>query len=198
MYMDVHVMIFIGFGFLMVFLKSYSWSAVGINLLIAAWSLEFCVLTGVFWDNIGEFYIERNMEGHTNHFKKFEVNLENLIFLAEFGSGAVLITFGGLLGKCNVFQLWTIATIEVIFYSLNDMIVVGILGCVDIGGAMVIHMFGAYFGLACTFFFQPKKGKIDVAGQNGGSYYSNLFAMIGTYFLFLYWPSFNGAVGVGS
>lgn len=94
--------------------------------------------------------------------------------------------------------MWTIATIEVFFYSLNEVIVVSILGCVDIGGALVIHMFGAYFGLACTYFFQPKKAKIDVAGQNGGSYYSNLFAMIGTYFLFLYWPSFNGAIGKGS
>ena len=105
MYVDVHVMIFVGFGFLMVFLKSYSWSAVGINMFIAAWSLEVCVLTGIFWDNIGNFYIQ-NYGLHTklpNEFKKFEVNLENLIFLAEFGSGAVLISFGGLLGKCNMF-----------------------------------------------------------------------------------------------
>jgi len=41
----------------------------------------------------------------------------------------------------------------VCFYSLNNMIVTGVLGAVDIGGAMVIHMFGAYFGLAATFFF---------------------------------------------
>jgi ammonium transporter Rh len=52
MYMDVHVMIFIGFGFLMVFLKSYSWSAVGINFFLGAWSLEVCVLTGAFWNEV--------------------------------------------------------------------------------------------------------------------------------------------------
>ena len=36
MFQDVHVMIFIGFGFLMTFLKKYGYSATGINMLIAA------------------------------------------------------------------------------------------------------------------------------------------------------------------
>ncbi len=48
--MDVHVMIYIGFGFLMVFLKSYSWSAVAVNYFIASWALEWCVLTTAFWE----------------------------------------------------------------------------------------------------------------------------------------------------
>lgn len=37
MFQDVHVMIFVGFGFLMVFLKCHSWTSVGFNFLIAAW-----------------------------------------------------------------------------------------------------------------------------------------------------------------
>jgi ammonium transporter Rh len=39
MWMDVHVMIFIGFGFLMVFLKTHCWSSIGFNYIIAAWCL---------------------------------------------------------------------------------------------------------------------------------------------------------------
>ena len=39
MWMDVHVMIFIGFGFLMVFLKTHCWSSIGFNYLIGAWCL---------------------------------------------------------------------------------------------------------------------------------------------------------------
>lgn len=38
-FQDVHVMIFIGFGFLMVFLKTHSWTSVGFNFLIACWAL---------------------------------------------------------------------------------------------------------------------------------------------------------------
>jgi ammonium transporter Rh len=40
MWMDIHVMIFIGFGFLMVFLKHHSWSSVGFNYLIGAWAIQ--------------------------------------------------------------------------------------------------------------------------------------------------------------
>ncbi len=152
--MDVHVMIFIGFGFLMVFLKSYSWSAVGVNFFLAAWSLELCILTGAFWGQIGHFYKLKSDPEHTsNSFHKEPVDLQGLIFLAEFGAGAVLITYGGLLGKANLFQMWTIATFEVFFYSLNEAILYDILQVLDIGGAMAIHMFGAYFGLAATYFF---------------------------------------------
>ena len=39
-FQDVHVMIFIGFGFLMTFLKKYGLSAVSLNMLIAVISIQ--------------------------------------------------------------------------------------------------------------------------------------------------------------
>lgn len=59
-FMDVHTMMFIGFGFLMTFLKRYGYSAVGFNFLIAAYVLEWALLvrgwlhssSGVFSLNI--------------------------------------------------------------------------------------------------------------------------------------------------
>mmetsp|Transcript_9158 Transcript_9158/g.6908 ORF Transcript_9158/g.6908 Transcript_9158/m.6908 type:complete len:83 (-) Transcript_9158:451-699(-) len=39
MYMDIHVMVFVGFGFLMTFLKNSSWTAVGFTYLIACWCI---------------------------------------------------------------------------------------------------------------------------------------------------------------
>lgn len=43
-FQDVHVMIFIGFGFLMTFLQRYGFSSVGFNFLIAAFSLQWATL----------------------------------------------------------------------------------------------------------------------------------------------------------
>lgn len=43
-FQDVHVMIFIGFGFLMTFLQRYGFSSVGFNFLIAAFSLQWATI----------------------------------------------------------------------------------------------------------------------------------------------------------
>lgn len=37
MFQDVHIMIFLGYGFIMVFLKSHNWSSIGFNFLTASW-----------------------------------------------------------------------------------------------------------------------------------------------------------------
>lgn len=60
---------------------------------------------------------------------------------------------------------------------------------------MVIHLFGAYFGLASSIMLTPPgaKGNKD----NSAVYRSDLFSMIGTIFLWIYWPSFNAALGSG-
>jgi len=86
---------------------------------------------------------------------KIPLDIKYLI-LGDFGAGAVLITFGAILGKCSLFQLWVLALIEVIFYCLNEAILMSIFKTVDIGGSMVIHTFGAFFGIAASFFFQPR------------------------------------------
>jgi ammonium transporter Rh len=90
-------MIFVGFGFLMVFMKSYSWSAIGFNYLIACWATEVTMLTGHFWNEVCHFYNDPD-----HHFGRYSIDMEELLFMAEFGSGAVLITFGALLGKTNL------------------------------------------------------------------------------------------------
>lgn len=42
------------------------------------------------------------------------------------------------------------ALIEASLFVLNGYIGYTVLGVVDVGGAMFIHSFGAYFGLACS------------------------------------------------
>ncbi len=55
---------------------------------------------------------------------------------------------------------------------------------------MIIHMFGAFFGLALSFMLGRSKPSKD----NAAVYHADLFAMVGTVFLWMYWPSFNAAM----
>ena len=43
-FQDTHVMIFVGFGFLMTFLRRYGYGAVGFNFLLAALAIQWAIL----------------------------------------------------------------------------------------------------------------------------------------------------------
>ena len=48
-FQDIHVMIFIGFGFLMTFLRRYGYSSVSFNFLVAAFAIQWATLArGLF------------------------------------------------------------------------------------------------------------------------------------------------------
>merc|ERR1712007_53243 len=56
----------------------------------------------------------------------------------------------------------------------------------DCGGTIIIHVFGAYFGLACSYAL----GRASDDEMDTNSYNADLFSLFGTVFLWLYWPSF--------
>lgn len=60
-----------------------------------------------------------------------------------------------------------------------------------------IHTFGAYYGLSVAWILNTGHSRLLPRIDNTSSYFSDLFAMIGTIFLWIYWPSFNGALAVG-
>ncbi|XP_078398116.1 ammonium transporter Rh type A isoform X2 [Cetorhinus maximus] len=177
-FQDVHVMIFVGFGFLMTFLKRYGFSSVGFNLLIAAFGLQWGTL----------------MQGWLHNFKDgvIKVNIFSLIN-ADFSTAVVLISFGAVLGKTSPIQLLIMTLLEITIFACNEHLVTGILKVKDVGASMTIHAFGAYFGLAVTrVLYRP--GLQDGHENEGSVYHSDLFAMIGTLFLWMFWPSFNSAI----
>ena len=45
---------------------------------------------------------------------------------------------------------------------------------------MIIHTFGAFFGLSVAMFYQPKEAIEDKFGIGVGNYLSDLVSMIGT------------------
>ena len=68
----------------------------------------------------------------------------------------------------------------------------------DVGGSITVHAFGAYFGLAVSFVLRPKKEDLKTGELEGSSYSSDITAMIGTLFLWIFWPSFNSALVDGA
>ena len=128
----------------------------------------------------------------------------------DFAAGAVLISFGAVIGRITPTQLLTMAFFEIILYGLNNA-VLAYCGLADIGGTYVIHMFGAYFGLTVSRVLSIKvcDAWLHVVAAHGdrwqmqnqvgdedntANYHSDVFSMIGTLFLWLFWPSFNGAL----
>ncbi|XP_066562750.1 ammonium transporter Rh type A [Amia ocellicauda] len=177
MFQDVHVMIFIGFGFLMTFLKKYGFSSVGINLLLAAFGLQWGLLMQGFW------HMSDN---------KIKVSIFKIIN-ADFSTATVLISFGAVLGKTSPVQLLIMTILEITIFSINEHLVAEVLEASDVGASMIIHAFGAYFGLAVArTLYRP--GLKNGHENEGSVYHSDLFAMIGTVFLWMFWPSFNSAI----
>ena len=96
---------------------------------------------------------------------------------ADFVAAAVLITMGALLGRVSHFQLIVIAMFEIIFYAANEALNSILLKSTDIGGSMIIHTFGAYFGLAASTVLFRKKARDH--SRNSSVYHADLFSMIG-------------------
>jgi len=112
----------------------------------------------------------------------------------DFAAGAVLISTGAVLGRATWTQLIWMAFFELIFYSINEYIGAIDFEAVDMGGSMFVHTFGAYFGLAFSWVLGPPTEEEEEKGDESSVYHSDMFAMIGTIFLWMYWPSFNGAL----
>lgn len=79
-------MIFVGFGFLMSFLKRYGFSAISVNLLLSAFSVQWVVLLRGF---LSSEFITKGF---------FTVSISDLM-TADVTCVAVLISMGALLGQ---------------------------------------------------------------------------------------------------
>ena len=189
-FQDVHVMVFIGFGFLMTFMRRYSMTAVAFNYFVAAAMLMWTILVLGFW---------HRAFGAKSFFDKINLQATDLV-TGDFGAASVLIAFGAVLGKVGPTQLLVMGILQIFFYALNESIGVIEYQAVDMGGSMYVHLFGALFGVACSFAYMKKAEvtKLDKDGKNASSRTTDTFAMVGTIFLFMFWPSFNGALAVGS
>lgn len=61
-FQDVHVMIFVGFGFLMTFLQRYGYSSVGFNFMLAAFGIQWALLMQGWFHSFRDGYIHIGVE----------------------------------------------------------------------------------------------------------------------------------------
>uniref|UniRef100_T1PDH0 Ammonium Transporter n=1 Tax=Musca domestica TaxID=7370 RepID=T1PDH0_MUSDO len=181
-FQDIQVMIFVGFGFLMTFLRKYGYSATGYTLFLASLVIQWSVLMKGFL----------KMEDG-----KIDLSLENIID-ADIAAAVPLISMGALLGRTTPIQLLFMALFEIALFAVNEYVALDILSICDVGGSITVHAFGAYFGLAVSLMLRPTKDQNDAGKYEGPTYTSDMFAMVGTLFLWIYWPSFNSVLADGT
>jgi len=129
MFTDIHVMMFIGFGFLMTFLSHYSYSAIGFNFILCAFTVEWALIMRGFlfdWDASRA---------------KFIVDVKSLS-TADFVSASILISMGAVLGQVSPLQLIIMALLEVPMQVLNEWIGTYYFCAYDAGESMFVHVFG--------------------------------------------------------
>jgi ammonium transporter Rh len=179
----IHIlaMLLVGFGFLMVFVQRYGYSATTGTYLVVAVGLPV-------------YFILRSMGLLTAEAVPMH-SIKGLL-LAEFAVASALIATGAVLGRVRLHQYALLALVMVPLYMLNEWLVLdgglGITkGFVDSAGSIIIHAFGAYFGLGLAVALTRSQ---HLNKEIPGDTISNRFSMIGSMVLWLFWPSFCCAV----
>ena len=179
----IHVMamLLVGFGFLMVFVKKYGRSALTATYLLVATAIPLYFLMN-----------SSNVLGHA------EGSIIKRMVLAEFAAASLLICAGALLGRIKMWQYIVLGMLFIPCYKVNEWITLdGGLGLIapktvmDTGGSVIIHAFGALFGLGAMLMLTTKKQhETEIEADATSDRYSLLGSMV----LWVFWPSFCGAL----
>ncbi|MCB2299074.1 ammonium transporter family protein [Clostridium tagluense] len=177
---SIHIlaMLLVGFGFLMVFIRNHGYTSITATFLAVSIAIPMYMIIKSFGG-----------EGFTMS----TISIDTLLF-AEFAAASLLIAIGAPLGRLKMDQYIIMGLLFVPAYIFNEWLILesGMFkGFLDTGGSIVIHAFGAYFGLGVvsnTF----SKFKDDAACENNPS--SNQLCLLGSMVLWIFWPSFTSAI----
>ncbi|NXW45136.1 RHBGB protein, partial [Nyctiprogne leucopyga] len=177
---DVHLQVLLGFGLLVAFLGRYGPGSMAISILIVAFTIQWAILIQGFLF----FYLNG----------KIYVGAQSMVS-ADFCTAAILISTGAVLGKVNPVQMLLLTLLGVILFAVNEYILLSLMGVSDSGGSLTIHTFGAYFGLMVSrILYQPHMEKRKEQQDTG--HQPDVFAVVGTVYLWIFWPSFTSATMV--
>lgn len=177
----IHIMamLLIGFGFLMVFVKKYGRSALTATYLLVSVSIPL-------------YFLKESFHGIGSS----EGIIDKLI-LAEFAAASLLICAGAVLGRLKMGQYMLLGLIFVPFYALNEWIVLnggfGLISgkVIDTGGSIVIHAFGAIFGIGVAA-SMTTKNEYETPIECDDT--SDRYSLLGSMVLWVFWPSFCAAL----
>lgn len=175
---SIHIlaMLLLGFGFLMVFLRDHGHTSIAATLLAVSISIPVYMLIKCFMG-----------EGH-------EILDITPFLFAEFAAASLLIAIGAPLGRLTLEQFMAMSFLFTFVYFANEYLVLDsglFAGFQDTGGSVLIHAFGAYFGMGLVA--TTAKKFID-GPQPTESHVSNQFCLVGSLVLWVFWPSFTSAV----
>ncbi|XP_020658915.3 RH-like protein [Pogona vitticeps] len=177
-FQDVNVMVILGFAFLLASLKRFGFSATGFSLLLAALSVQWTMIVNEFLFHFSDGNLKISLQRIT---------------VAVMSTTAVMISTGAVLGKVNLMQLIWMAWVEATLFAVNRWVAVSVLQIESYTSLMHVHLFGAYFGVMVSWALcRPLP---DSRAENEKSTpVSDTFAMLGTLFLWMFWPSFNAVL----
>lgn len=180
---SIHIlaMLLVGFGFLMVFVKKYGYSAITGTYLVVAVGIPLYVLLRAQGILCSE---------------PIEPSTINALLFAEFATAAALIAMGAVLGRLRLYQYALLAALIIPVYLLNEWLVLdgGLKvthGFTDTAGSIIIHAFGAYFGLGLAMMLTSKLHREQPIETDATS---DRFSLLGSMVLWLFWPSFCSAI----
>ncbi|XP_070954502.1 RH-like protein isoform X10 [Macaca nemestrina] len=175
---DLTVMAVLGLGFFTSNLRRNSWSSVAFNLFLLALGVQWAILLDSFLSQFspGKVVI-----------KLFSIRL------ATRSTMSMLISMNAVLGKVNLVQLVVMELVELTVFGTMRIVINNIFK-IDYGMNMMhIHVFAAYFGLTVAWCL-PKPLPKGTEDKYQTTTSPGLFAMLGTLFLWMFWPTFNSAL----
>ncbi len=174
---SIHIlaMLLLGFGFLMVVVRGHGYSSITATLLAVSISIPVYMLIKSFMGESSQLSIDAFM-------------------WAEFAGASLLIAIGAPLGRMTMDQYILLSILFVPVYLFNEWLILEsgcFAGFQDTGGSVVIHAFGAYFGLGLV---ATTAKKMSDGPESETDSMSNQFSLLGSLVLWVFWPSFTSAV----
>jgi len=188
-YSSIAFMLFVGYAYLGSFLKKNAYSALTLVFMVGVLALQWGILWNYWWHTVD-----------LGTLLKLQITIPDHIN-GLYAAVTCAISVAVVIGRATPLQAVTMVFFECFFYALNVFVNIFKIGAVDVGGSIVIHLFGACFGIFVAFGMFRRPNKIDQVNDVFDAFPSHrgdIAAMFGTLFLWVLFPTFNSALALTS